>query len=153
MAHTLIIVLVSPDDDERPELPLLTRARLLVYPYLHRNRCDERLEADGECGYGCLWDDAVVGRDFHGSLWLDRYGQLPADHPVSDPEDEPRPAANVNLRNVHLVPTAVITPDGEAHHLGGAPGADRYTHVDYAKLEDLLMDHPGCIAVPFSCHY
>jgi hypothetical protein len=60
--------------------------------------------------------------------------------------------ADVNLRNIRLVPTAIITPDGEAHHLGGAPGADRYTHADFAKLEDLLTDRPGCIAVPFSCH-
>jgi hypothetical protein len=153
VAHALIIVLVPADDDERPELPLLTRARLLVYPFIRRGRCEERLEADGECGCGCLWDDAVVGRDFHGCLWIDRYGQLPADRPVSDPEDEPRLAADVNLRNIRLVPTAVIVPDGEAHHLSGAPRAVGYRHADYAKLEDLLTDHPGCVAVPFSCHY
>jgi hypothetical protein len=154
VAYTLVIALVPANDDELPELPLLTRARLLVYPYIRRDSCEERFEADGECGCGCLWDDAKVGSDYYrGCLWLDRYGRLPVYHPVNDPEDEPRLAVDVNLRNTFLTPAAIITPDGEAHPPGGTPGAHWYTHSEYAQLEDLLTDHPTCFAVPFSCHF
>lgn len=151
MARCMAIVVVPEHDAHEPRLPLLTRARLLIYPYIRSSRCEKRIESAGECGCGCLWDNAIVGRDSNGILWRDRYGLLPADHPVADPEDEPRLVADVSLRNTSFAPSALITPGGQIHHLGGDPAAWGYTMMDLALLEDRLMEYPDCYAVPFSC--
>jgi hypothetical protein len=150
-----VIVVTPARDDGEPPLPLLTRARLLIYPYIRRDRCEQRIESAGSCGCGCgcLWEDAIVGRDNNGVLWRDRSGMLPAGHTAADPEDEPRLVAHVDLLATGLVPKAVITPDGEVHHLSGDLYGWRYTTADLAILEDRLNEHPDCYAVPFTCRF
>jgi hypothetical protein len=75
---------------------------------------------------------------------------------VSDPEDEPRLVRGIDLRNARINPGAVVTPDGNVHHLGGIPvtsasGYVEYTQADSALLEDRLLEYPDHMAVPFSC--
>lgn len=152
-SYELVIALVPQRDHTEPELPLLTRAGLLAYPYIRRARCERRVEAGRECGCGCLRGYAIAGTRYRGCLWADRYGYLTGDHLVSDPEDEPRLAADVSLRDAGLWPDAVITPDGDVHHLGGAPDARTATWSDLAELEDLILAHPDHIAVPLTCFY
>ncbi|MGH3261288.1 MAG: hypothetical protein ACRDNS_04745, partial [Trebonia sp.] len=84
--------------------------------------CDRRAEAGRKCGCCCLRGYAIAGTRHGGCQWADRYGYLSGDHLVGDPEDEPRLAADVSLRDAGLWPDAVITPDGDVRHLGGGPG-------------------------------
>lgn len=153
MSYALVLALVPPADDGDPPLPLLRRARLLLYPYVYRGTCREHgLDEEGCVRCSCApWDDAIVGRRdvFRGYLWRDRYGRLLPGHPVAGPEDEPRPAEQVQLR--YAVPAAIVTPDGEAHYPGGSPDSS-YTVADCARLDDLITKHSGCMVVPFSCH-
>lgn len=151
MAWCMVLAVTPAHDDGEPRLPLLARARLLIYPYVRRDRCWERIESDGDCGCGCLWGSAIVGQRAAGILWRDRYGMLPADHPVADPEDEPRLVTDIDFRDIGPMPAALIAPDGEAHHLGGSPDTWGYSRTDLAIMEDRLKEHPDCYAVPFAC--
>ncbi|MBO0834718.1 MAG: hypothetical protein J2P28_04245 [Actinobacteria bacterium] len=148
--YSMVIALVPAENDS--ELPLLTRAQLLLDPYLHSDDCDHG--DDNEVRYvedsngnlflrGCHWDSATVSADqaFRGCLWLDRYGRVPPDLPFADPEDQPRLAADVELRNGHYVPDAIVTPSGDA-----------IRPASLALAEDLIAEHANCVAVPFACH-
>jgi hypothetical protein len=160
VSYVLMIALTPAVDPGDPPLPLLTRARLLMYPYVYRNTCREHgLDPEGAVRCSCTpWDDAKVGRMdiFRGYLWRDRDGRPLPDHPVADPEDEPRPATEVKLsRHNHPTPHGVVTPDGEAHYLAGRDAHDfgNYSIAHFRQLQDLITSHPDCMAVPFSCHW
>lgn len=154
--ENLVLTLVPRVDTADPPLPLLTRARLLIYPYLYRGPCREHGEdAEGEARCECTpFYGASLGyldSFWHGCLWRDRLGWLPASHPVADPEDEPRLAARVDLRNPLLEVSAIITPDGVLHFLHERTGPPGSPPRGLGGQEHLLARHADCMAVPFSC--
>lgn len=159
MSYLLALAVVPRHDDQVPGLPMLTRARIAVYPFIRREWCQRHpgrheevspASAAPEC---CLWDDARIGRRFSGWLWLDRYGRLPASHPVADEEDEARLVADVNIRDMPMTPSSLVRPSGVIYHCGDRAYGDWPTRREAALFESRLMDHPGHYAVPFACHW
>lgn len=145
--YELVLVTVPPEDGD---LSVLSRARILIYPYFHRDHC---YEEDGECRCGGLWDNGHTGNRLKGRLWLDRYGKLPEGRSFDEPADEIRRVADIDVRATNLAPCALITADGDIHHLGGKPHVFSCSLADHAEMEDLLMANPDHIAVPFACHW
>jgi hypothetical protein len=88
-----------------------------------------------------------------GILWRDRYGAVMKQHPITNPMDELRRVGDIDLRATFLVPTTLITPDGECYLLDGDPHAMSARLADIARYEDRLAQYPDCLAVPFYCHW
>jgi hypothetical protein len=159
--YELVLVLVPPDERDP-----LARADELISPYLYRDdripddeyseMNEEGPEAEGHQGSGDeppYWDSADVGWRGKGRLWWDRYGNLPDDHPITKPADEIRRAGEIDSRATMLVPSGLVTPDGELHPLGESVHRDYYSLADYAEYEDRLAAHADHLAVPMRCHW
>jgi hypothetical protein len=158
MSYELVLVLV-PQDEAEP----IERACELVAPFMHDEaslRCEANASENQDAGTGTSgpacghhWDAGPdLGRRAVGILWRDRYGAVMKEHPITRPIDELRRVGDINLRATFLVPTTLITPDGECYFTDGAPHGMAATLADVARYEDRLAQYPDCLAVPIYCH-
>jgi hypothetical protein len=161
--YELILVLVPPDERDP-----IARADELISPYLYG---DDRIsggeysetfgneddpEADALQGgkdEPPYWDSADVGWRAEGRRWWDKYGNLPADHPITKPADEIRRAGEIDSRATILAPCGVVTPDGELHPLGNSVHEEYYSLAEYAEYEERLAAHADHLVVPMRCHW
>ena len=146
--YDLVVVLVSPDESD----PVLGAEALLAV-YMHKDYCERETEP---CGNGCWWDGVRAGWQGTGFFWWDRYGMLPAGHPIRSPGDEARRAGDIDVRLVCLgrkVPAALVLPDGQLNWIGQPPRPMIWELPDIARYEDLMGKFPDHIAVPMGCHW
>jgi hypothetical protein len=115
-------------------------------PYVHKEEC-----GSVPCGNGCWWGFIRVGWEYApGFVWSDRYGEVPADHPIKVPVDEARRAGDIDVRITWKIPGALILPDGQLHWVGSEPLPMVVTMRDIAQYEDLLTKFSDHVAVPMS---
>jgi hypothetical protein len=166
MTYELVLVLVPPDDPSPVD-----RAYALITPFWHhqdKNCCpvgegaEDEHEDDGEdensdeaeSAPQHYWDyGSTIGWRLQGALWRDRYGEIPADHPINSSLDEVRRAADIDLRALLLDPEALITPDGTCHFMDEPHKGEFASTRKLAEYEDRLAAHPDCLTVPIWCHW
>jgi hypothetical protein len=166
MRHLFIVLLPPGTRDAAFE------AEKVLMPFIHERSCLETPE--GEPGKEDQDDDQPDGlpscghflisartfdslfphqkTDMSQFLWLDRYGELPADYLYLSPSDAARRAGDIEVRNSLDWPMAVVIPNREIFWLGEYPDGD-ITWRRLAEYENLLAQNPDFIAMPMSVKF